>query len=198
MAGLTPEEKQMLLRVARDALTLHVRTGQLLALDVEKYPPALREPGATFVTLTIQGALRGCIGTLAASQPLVEDVRDHAVAAARDDYRFMPVPPRELMSIRIEISVLTAPQILIYAEPAALPGLLRPGVDGVILQDGFRRATYLPQVWKKLPDPDAFLSSLCQKMGAPQDLWRRKILEAAVYQVEEFAENPPGAQKSTA
>lgn len=191
MVPLTPEDKQTLLRVARESITLFVRNGKLLEINLEEYSPALCEPGATFVTLTIDGALRGCIGALEAYQPLVEDVREHAVAASRDDFRFLPVPPRELVSLRIEISRLTPPERLIYGTPDELPGRLRPGIDGVILRDNFRRATYLPQVWDKIPDTEEFLSSLCQKMGAPANLWRRKMLEAAIYQVEEFAEAEP-------
>jgi len=115
-------------------------------------------------------------------------VREHAIAAALQDYRFPPVQPEELGSIEIEVSRLTRPQPLPYDGPADLIAKLRPGVDGVILQDGFRRATFLPQVWEKIPAPEQFLSELCLKMGAPADLWRRKPLEVSTYQVEEFHE----------
>jgi AmmeMemoRadiSam system protein A len=157
-------------------------------LNLEDYPPKLREPGATFVTLTTGGRLRGCIGALEPYQPLIADVREHAIAAALQDYRFPPVQPEELGSIEIEVSRLTRPQPLPYDGPADLIAKLRPGVDGVILQDGFRRATFLPQVWEKIPAPEQFLSELCLKMGAPADLWRRKPLEVSTYQVEEFHE----------
>jgi len=191
---LTPDERELLLRLARQAIDQFVNSGKTPSLNLEDFSPALREPGASFVTLTIRGALRGCIGALEAYQPLVSDVAEHAVAAARDDYRFLPVQPREVPLLRIEISRLSAPQPLEYSEPAALPGLLRPGVDGVILRDNFRRATYLPQVWEKIPDAEKFLSSLCEKMGAPPALWRRKVLQVATYQVEEFIEPEPAEQ----
>jgi uncharacterized protein len=105
-----------------------------------------------------------------------------------EDYRFPPVQASELKDIEIEISRLTIPQPLDYEGPVDLLDKLRPGVDGVILKDGFRRATFLPQVWEKLPDKAAFLTHLCQKMGAAADLWRRKKIEVLTYQVEEFHE----------
>jgi len=92
-------------------------------------------------------------------------------------------------SIHIEISRLTKPVPLPYSEPADLPRLLRPKVDGVLLSDGMHEATFLPQVWEQLPDPADFLSHLCQKMGAQPDLWRRRVLNAEIYQVEEFKES---------
>ncbi len=142
-----------------------------------------------FVTLTERsGELRGCIGTLEAHQPLVEDVREHAAAAATLDYRFSPVMPDEVTELRIEISRLTTPLPLEYTSPDELPARLRPGVDGVILRDGGHRATFLPQVWEKVGDPEEFLAHLCLKMGAPANLWRRKKMDVLIYQVEEFHE----------
>jgi AmmeMemoRadiSam system protein A len=140
------------------------------------------------VTLTSHGELRGCIGALEATQPLVEDVRIHAIAAALEDYRFPPVHPEELPFIKIEISRLTTPQPLDYRDPADLLSQLRPGVDGVVLRDGMRRATFLPQVWEKVPEADIFLGMLCRKMGAPTETWRKKKLTVLTYQVEEFHE----------
>jgi len=186
--SLTPEERQFLLKLARQAISHAVQNKPLPPLDKSQLSPALLEPGAVFVTLTRRGELRGCIGALEAYQPLVDDVREHAVAAALDDFRFPPVRPDELADLHIEISRLTVPQPLDYDNPADLPRRLRPGVDGVILRDGFRRATFLPQVWDKIPDPERFLEHLCQKMGAAPDVWRQKKLAVQVYQVEEFEE----------
>ena len=132
--------------------------------------------------------MRGCIGALEPYQPLAEDVREHAVAAALDDYRFPPVQKSELAKIEIEVSRLTVPAPLEYAGPDDLLVQLHPGVDGVILRDGFRRATFLPQVWEKIPEKAAFLANLCYKMGAGPDTWRNKHLQVLVYQVEEFHE----------
>jgi AmmeMemoRadiSam system protein A len=185
---LTPEEKQTLLRLARQALEAGVRGESMPLLDDASLTPALRADGASFVTLTVRGNLRGCIGALEPYQPLVEDVREHAVAAALEDYRFPTVQESELGFIQIELSRLTLPVALEYTSADDLPGKLHPGVDGVILRDGFRRATFLPQVWEKIPAPVEFLANLCQKMGAAPDTWRRKHLEVLVYQVEEFHE----------
>ncbi len=186
--GLTQEEKHILLRIARQALEDSVNERPLATLDLEALPEALRQTGACFVTLTIHKQLRGCIGTLEAYQPLAEDVRAHAVDAALHDYRFASVQPKELNSIEIEISRLTKPVPLSYTTPQELLEHLRPNVDGVILRDGQRRATFLPQVWEKLPTPSVFLNHLCEKMGAPADLWRKKTLQVSIYQVEEFHE----------
>lgn len=186
---LTQDERQTLLHLAQEALECAVHEKKLPALDQTVLTPALQANGASFVTLTLRGNLRGCIGALEPFQPLVEDVREHAVAAALQDYRFPPVSAGELDEIEIEISRLTMPVPLDYADADDLLERLRPGVDGVILKDGpFRRATFLPQVWEKIPDKAEFLENLCYKMGSPPDAWRKKKLEVQVYQVEEFHE----------
>jgi AmmeMemoRadiSam system protein A len=151
-------------------------------------PPRLRADGASFVTLTYHGNLRGCIGALEAYQPLAVDVREHAIAAALQDPRFPSVEEDELGGIRIEVSRLTAPVPLKYVGTDELLARLRPGVDGVILKDGVRHATFLPQVWEKIPRPADFLDNLCYKMGDASDAWRYRQLEVLVYQVEEFHE----------
>jgi AmmeMemoRadiSam system protein A len=185
---LTEDEKRTLLELARQALEGRVRGQKLPPLDLQTLPPRLQACGASFVTLTINGDLRGCIGALEPCQPLVEDVREHAIAAALQDYRFPVVCPEELTQIKLEISHLTVPVPLEYCSPEELLSKLRAGIDGVVLRDGSHRATYLPQVWEKLPDPASFLDSLCAKMGAASDLWRKKHLDVLVYQVEEFHE----------
>jgi AmmeMemoRadiSam system protein A len=188
---LTDEERAYLLRLARRTIELGVAGKRLPELNVAQLSPALAEWGASFVTLTERdGALRGCIGALEAYQALAEDVREHALAAALEDYRFEPVRPAEVPLLRIEISRLTPTVPLVYDGPDDLLRKLRPGVDGVVLSDGVRRATFLPQVWQKLPDPVQFLGNLCNKMGASTSLWRRQLLTVLVYQVEEFAEEP--------
>lgn len=185
---LSPDERKKLLQLARQALEEAVCYGRLSELDLEDLPPRLRQNGVVFVTLTIEGQLRGCVGGLEAKRPLAEDVRQHAVAAALSDFRFPPVRPDELPRIVIEISRLTSPIPLDYECPEDLLNSLHPGVDGVVLVDGNRRATFLPQVWEKIPEPDQFLGLLCQKMGAPADLWKRKKLTVLVYRVEKFRE----------
>lgn len=185
---LTDGEKQILLRLAREAVESAVKGEALPPLDRQTLPSSLREEGASFVTLTIHGELRGCIGALEAYQPLADDVREHAVAASLRDPRFPPVGESELSRIRLEVSRLTAPHPLEYSSGDDLLKKLRPHVDGVILKDGFRRATFLPQVWEKIPDPAEFLDHLCQKMGARPGLWRDAKLVVQTYQVEEFRE----------
>ena len=190
--SLTPEERRILLELARQSIQLAVRRQPLPKIDLNQVTPKLREQGAAFVTLTIHGNLRGCIGALEAYQPLVLDVQEHAVAAALEDYRFRPVSEKEIPLLEIEISRLTPPVPLEYGQPADLPGKLRPGIDGVILRDGAMRATFLPQVWEQLPEPEEFLSHLCSKMGAPSSAWQRHMLRVWTYQVEEFKEEVSG------
>ena len=186
--NLTTEEKQILLRIARRALEQGVRGEKVSPLELKSLPPRLQGWGASFVTLTMHGDLRGCIGALEPYQPLAEDVREHAVAAAQEDYRFTPVRSEELSDITIEVSRLTTPVPLEYSTPEDLLSKLCPGVDGVVLRDGFQRATFLPQVWEKISGAEEFLSHLCLKMGATPDVWRHKHLDVLVYQVEEFHE----------
>jgi AmmeMemoRadiSam system protein A len=186
---LTLEEQQTLLRLARQAMECGVRREQLPPVNETDLSTQLCEHGASFVTLTIGGELRGCIGTLEPRQPLVQDVREHAVAAALDDPRFPSVEEDELSRIQIEVSRLTRPVLLEYKDAADLLSKLRPHVDGVILRDGFRRATFLPQVWEKIPDCAQFLNYLCYKMGTDENTWRTRHLEVFTYQVEEFHES---------
>jgi AmmeMemoRadiSam system protein A len=185
---LTDSERLALLKIARQALETAVRSQPFPQINREELPASFTEPGAVFVTLTRNRELRGCIGALEAYQPLVDDVCEHASAAALQDYRFPPVTEQELPEIEIEISRLTRPDPLPYRDAADLLKKLRPKVDGVILRDGWRRATFLPQVWEKIDSPEEFLSHLCYKMGAAPNLWQQKKLEVLVYQVEEFHE----------
>ncbi len=131
----------------------------------------LRAPGATFVTLRRDGSLRGCIGTVRAHRPLIEDVRENARAAAFSDYRFPPVTAQELPRLRVEVSLLSTPEPLAAASEAAACAVLRPGVDGVILECAGCRGTFLPQVWEQLPEPREFLAELKRKAGLPRTFW---------------------------
>lgn len=185
---LTDTDRLFLLSLARQSIENCANGKSLPTVDLDALPPLLREQGASFVTLTYQGYLRGCVGVLEPYQSLAEDVREHAIAAAFQDYRFPPIQAKEINEIKIEISYLTRPKTLHYENPSELLELLRPNIDGVVVRDGMRRATFLPQVWEKIPDPEEFLEQLCLKMGARDDLWRRKKLEVFTYQVEEFHE----------
>jgi AmmeMemoRadiSam system protein A len=185
---LTVEDRRFLLKLARDSITRATAQKPLPDFDLASLSPDLKKAGASFVTLTTGGRLRGCIGALEAYQPLAEDVREHAAAAAMEDYRFPPVQPGEVASLHIEISRLTPAHPLEYADTEDLLAKIHPGVDGIILQGGGRRATFLPQVWEQVPDKEEFLSHLCMKMGASANLWRTKKLGVLIYQVEEFHE----------
>jgi AmmeMemoRadiSam system protein A len=186
---LTLEEQKILLRLAREAMERGVRGEELPPLELTSLPGRLREAGTSFITLTSRGQLRGCIGALESHLPLAEDVRIHAVGAALKDPRFPPVREEELSRIQIEVSCLTCPAPLEYKDADDLLSKLRPHVDGVVLRDDtFRRATFLPQVWEKIPDCEDFLSNLCYKMGVEPDAWRHIHFEVLTYQVEEFHE----------
>jgi AmmeMemoRadiSam system protein A len=187
--ALSHQDKKDLLELARGSILAVIRGQDPPEIDLSDLSPALREQGACFVTLKLTGRLRGCVGSLEAEQPLALEVQEKAVCAAFKDFRFSPLREQEYPDLRIEISCLTPPEPLIYQKPAELVERLKPGQDGVILSDGARKATFLPQVWEKLPTPEEFLSRLCLKMGARADLWKRKTMLVKTYQVEKFSED---------
>ncbi len=133
--------------------------------------PWLQELGASFVTLTQRGKLRGCIGTLQAHRSVLTDVKANAVAAALRDPRFSPLVAAELGHTQIEVSLLSATQALHFKSESQALAQLRPGVDGVVLEYGHYRSTFLPQVWEQLPSPTEFLAHLKHKAGLPPDFW---------------------------
>jgi len=172
-----------LLALARGALAEHF--GQQ-APDAAPHE-ALERPGATFVTLTQQGQLRGCIGSLEAHRPLGRDVRENALAAAFRDPRFAPLSAREYEITRVEVSLLTRPAPLAFRDEADFMAQLRPGVDGIILQYGRHRSTFLPQVWESLPDPAVFMQQLKRKAGLPPNFWHEEV-SIARYEVAKWKE----------
>jgi AmmeMemoRadiSam system protein A len=188
---LSPDDRAALLGLARRAVGVAAENRSLPLIDPAAFSAALQEAGCSFVTLTRHGALRGCIGALEPVVPLVEDVWQHAYAAAREDPRFAPVSFEELDEIAIEISRLTRATHL-ELPPDQIPSALRPGIDGVILQRGRQRATFLPQVWEKIEDPRVFLDMLADKAGLPRSAWRSGDAEVLVYQVERFEESDLG------
>jgi len=131
----------------------------------------LDTPGAAFVTMTQQGALRGCIGSLTSSRPLREDVAANAVNAAVRDPRFPPLTAAELPDTHIEVSVLSPLEPYPFTDRADALSRLRPGVDGLTLEYGSHRGTFLPQVWDSLSEPDEFLAHLVRKAGLPAGWW---------------------------
>ena len=172
---------------ARNAIAAQLRQPQ----RPEAAHPALALPGATFVTLTQNGALRGCIGSLEARRPLDQDVRANAVAAAFRDPRFAPLTLAELPRTRVEVSLLTAPVPLNFSSEADALRQLRPHVDGVVLIAGpdsrLGRGTFLPQVWEQLPEPRQFLAHLKQKAGLPADWWSDEV-QLQRYEVQKWKE----------
>jgi hypothetical protein len=163
---LTIEEQTILLRLAREAMECGVKGEALPPLDESSLPPKLKEEGSSFITLTVRAELRGCIGSLEPHQSLAQDVREHAVAAALKDPRFLPVSEDELDGIKIEVSRLTRPLPLEYNDADDLLSKLCPHLDGVVVRDdSYRRATFLPQVWEKISDPE---QSLLQNGGRSQ------------------------------
>ena len=171
-----------LLAIARAAIE-----SRLFGVAKSVDAPWLRQAGATFVTLTLDGELRGCIGSLEAARALGTDVAENALGAAFRDPRFAPMTAAEWPRIRVEVSLLSAPKPMRFADEADLIAQLRPGKDGLILECDGRRATFLPQVWQTIPDKRAFLRELLRKAGLPADtrLGRCKVSR---YQVTKWTE----------
>ena len=178
-------ERRQLLKLAWESIRHGLAKGRPSRPDPEGFSGRLRERGAAFVTLHRSGALRGCIGHLEATQPLVLDVADNAFAAAFRDPRFEPLAEWELEGLELSISILTAPSPLEFRDESDLLRQLRPGRDGLILEDGGRRGTFLPAVWDSLHEPERFLAELKRKAGLPTTYWSPS-LRVFRYQTETF------------
>jgi len=158
------------------------------ALQAKLAEPCFDQVAGVFVTLTLNSRLRGCIGSLEGTTPLRKEVCCNASKAAFEDSRFQPLDVDELERVHIEVSILTPPHPLEYSSTTDLLNQLRPGVDGVILRQGISGATFLPQVWEQLPQPERFLGQLCLKAGLPEKKWQTDSLEIETYQVQSFEE----------
>ena len=167
----SPRRGAILIAIARGRLASVLGLAPEPGAPGEDAEPWLYRPGATFVTLRRDGALRGCVGSLAATARLVDDLRHNAEAAALRDPRFAALEPGELARVEIEVSLLSATEPLRFTCEADARAQLRPGEDGVVLRWGAHRATFLPQVWDKLPRPDEFLAHLKHKAGLAPDFW---------------------------
>lgn len=161
----------ILLAIARSAIAKQFGQPFSVVVDV----PWLQEPGATFITLTQAGELRGCIGTLQAHRSLLEDVKTNAVAAAFRDPRFPPLQPAELNDILVEVSLLSPSEPLVFESEQQALALLRPNIDGVIFEYGLTRSTFLPQVWEHFPAPQTFMAHLKQKAGLEANFWAQSV-----------------------
>jgi AmmeMemoRadiSam system protein A len=185
-----PENRgTILLEVARAAIT--VRLGRTVVAD--ESASWLATHGATFVTLTQGGQLRGCIGTLESFRPLGEDLKANARAAAFDDPRFPALTLDELQRTRVEVSLLSSQEPLEWSDEADAIAKLRPGIDGVVLAHRGNRGTFLPQVWEQVPDATTFMRHLKRKAGLAPNFWAVDI-QLHRYTVEKWKETPAPAQ----
>lgn len=168
---LSPEERGQLLTLARDSIRYGLGHGCQMPVDLRECPPPLQALGASFVTLKAADELRGCIGSLLAARPLALDVAGNAYAAAFRDPRFQPLAAPEFDGLAVHISLLSPMTPLQFESEDDLLAQLQPGVDGLLLEEGSRRSTFLPAVWETLPDPREFLQYLKRKAGLPANYW---------------------------
>lgn len=180
------------------ALARHTIAKKLAVSNLEEFPepaagqladPVFQTHRGTFVTLTLSGQLRGCIGTLTGHEPLIQSVPRNALNAAFHDPRFRPLSAAEFIRIQVEVSVLTAPRPLAFKDSTDLIARLRPGVDGVTLRKGAACATFLPQVWEQLPRPEDFLRHLCHKACLNPEAWRHEKITVETYQAQVFEQS---------
>jgi hypothetical protein len=180
------EIKHKMLTLARQALEneLFHSSHDLKSLK----SPELEEKRGLFVTLHIKAKLRGCIGRLEANKSIYQNIIELSKAAAFEDHRFKNLSAKELTTTSIEISLLGKPEKVEGSTTVEKVMKIRPHQDGVILSNGYRNATFLPQVWEAVPIREDFISDLCRKAGLPADYWENNDLELSTYQVEHFEE----------
>lgn len=183
--SLSPAQRSELLSLARTSIEASLPTGERAPYDGSPLHADLSRPGSSFVTLRVGEDLRGCCGTIEATHPLHVDVWNNAYASAFADPRFPALTPEEWYGTGIEISVLTEPERVDVRSEDELLDLLRPGIDGVILQAGARRSTFLPAVWEQLPDSRDFIRHLKLKAGWPTNFWPSDM-QVWTYTTESF------------
>lgn len=184
--GLAERDRETLLAVARDSIRHGLEHGSAATVDPAGYGEALRAVRASFVTLHLDGRLRGCIGSIEARRALVSDVAENAYAAAFRDPRFAPLTGDEYPRVQISVSVLSPLSPIAFASEEELIGRLRPGVDGLVLEAEGHRGTFLPAVWESLPEPRRFLAELKRKAGLPADYWSDAV-RVSRYTTESFS-----------
>ena len=185
---ISQEYGPRLLKLVRD--TIGQRLGVVDRVDQTGLEgESLSQELATFVTLKIEGRLRGCIGNLEPAGPLLDTLAQNGRHAAFNDHRFSPLSVEEFERMLIDISILTEPVPLDYSDGDDLLIKLRPDIDGVILEKGKARATFLPQVWQQLPEPEQFMEHLCRKAGLSPTAWRDRDIKIYLYQVQSFKED---------
>lgn len=185
---LTEQEGEYLLSVARKTIEKELFEDATEDRGDGPDSPRFKEKRGTFVTLTINKNLRGCIGYIIPQGSLLKGIEDNAISAAFDDPRFNPMTVKEWKDVKIEISILTSPAPLAYSDADDLLKKIRPDVDGVIIKKGSSQATFLPQVWEQLPDKKAFFTHLCLKAGMDGNEWKKGELTVFTYQVQAFEE----------
>lgn len=190
--SLNQKQGEILVKLARkaimDKLGLKMASNKARQLSDALTDNCFKENRGTFVTLKIDGRLRGCIGSLTSNESILTGIKRNSLNAAFRDPRFPPLTTDEFEHVDIEISILTRPKSLEYTDYSDLLSKLRVNVDGVIIRKGRAVATFLPQVWKQLPEPEKFLSRLCAKAGLSADSWKNTKLEVLTYQVQHFEE----------
>ena len=179
------EQHQQLHDIAYDSIKSGLSDGKPLAVDLTKLDAALNTKRATFVTLHKHGQLRGCIGMLEPVRALADDVAHNAFAAAFSDTRFSPLRAQELDQLDIHISILGTPEEIFFDSEDDLLKQIRPNIDGLIMEEGHRRGTFLPSVWESVQDKKEFLTHLKMKSGLPGNYWSDSI-RIQRYTVEEF------------
>ena len=175
LMSLNKEHQQRLLDLAKSSIQHGLQTGRPLKINLADFPAELTERRATFVTLHKHHQLRGCIGMLEAVRPLAEDIAENAFLAAFKDPRFPPLTDDEFGELEIHLSILTPSEAVSFTSEQDLITQLQPGIDGLILEEGRRRGTFLPSVWEQLPEPEQFLRHLKQKAGLAPDYWSENI-----------------------
>ena len=169
--NLTQDDQQTCLNVASQSIKHGLQEGKALQVSTFDYSADLQQHLASFVTLHKNAELRGCIGSLEAHQPLIDDIAEHAYAAAFQDPRFPQLQNNEFEQLEIEISVLSKPELMTFESEEDLLQQIRPEIDGLIIEHGYHRGTFLPSVWEQLPDKKEFLNHLKMKAGLSIDWW---------------------------
>jgi uncharacterized protein len=167
----SPGDQRILLDLAAAAIGRALKAGEPIPIDPSAFPESLRQDRACFVTLKIRERLRGCIGSIEAYRPLVSDVADNAYKAAFRDPRFPALREEEFRVASLSLSILTQPELFPVESEEDLIRRMHPGRDGLIIEEGTRRGTFLPSVWEDLGNPREFLRELKQKAGLPADYW---------------------------
>jgi AmmeMemoRadiSam system protein A len=182
---LSDSHRHFLKALAKKSITYGLKHKQPLPIDLSALEDEFTVPRATFVTLHKHGQLRGCIGMLEATRALADDIAHNSYAAAFTDSRFPPVTEDELEDLSIHISILNPAELIYCTSEAELLTVLKPNIDGLILDDGMHKATFLPSVWESLPDPADFVHNLKVKAGLKEHYWSN-TLRAYRYTTESF------------